>query len=363
MKKQNEVKCFLYVNGQFIAVASNDRRIQYWNPDAQEYNYQSILSAKVYAKDLHVHDSFRRKYKDKTEIKKRGIIKKYSFGASRRCKFFLRNTGHLMEYMVNLTYPNNYPMDGLLVKKQLHKFLGWLHYHGYKYLWVLEFQDRGAPHFHLLVDKEITFQEVIASWYKIVGSNDPKHLERGAVIEPIRSKGAIGHYMTSYLEKPKQKTVPLEYQKVGRFWGHSDGLLKENKMKIFGNRDEIANLKRELKIAKQFDRGQKRIWEKRAQEKAKETGIQKKKYKKFHTGFTGFSLRLTNSDKLYDELLKRDIVLWPYTLTDTPSVPSAPTTVVPWDGRGGEGKKNTPHTQHLPLEETYEEYLKRIGLY
>ncbi len=362
MKRDKHIKHFLVQGGEIVPVAHNDPRIQYWDPMAQAYNYLSVLSAKVYPKDLHIHDSFRRKYKEETEKKKRGVIKKYSFGASRRCKFFIRNTAHLMEYMVNLTYPNDYPMDGLLVKKQLHKFLGWLRYHGYKYLWVLEFQDRGAPHFHILVDKEIQQNNVRAYWYKMVNSGDPKHLERGAVIEPIRSKGGMGHYLTSYLDKPKQKTVPLEYQKVGGFWGHSAGLLSEDKMRIYGSREDIAKLKKELKPVKQFDRGQKRNWERRADAKALETDVKKKKYKKFFTGFTGFSLRVTNADKLYDELLRRDIILWPYRLTGIPPLPPAPTNVVLWQGSVPEvGKRDEPRTQKLI--ESDEELLRKWGLY
>jgi hypothetical protein len=362
--KKNDTKHFLYRNGNFYPVASNDRSIQYWDADAQEYPHHAILSVKIYKKDLHVSDSYRKKYKEgEKEIKKRGVIKKYSFGASRRCILFFRNTRHLMEYTIGLTYPNSFPMDGLLVKKQLHKFLGWLRYHGYRYLWVLEFQIRHAPHFHFLIDKYIDEEKVRKYWYELVNSGDTKHLKRGAKVEPIRSKGGVAHYMTGYLEKDKQKVVPPEYQKVGRFWGHSDGLLEENKMKIYGSYDDIKKLKNDLKIAKQFERAQKRLWRRR--DKAR--GINRKKLKREKSekpqyDYHGYLLRLVNSDRLYDELLRREVVLWPYKLIDIPPVPTATSLEERWDGRSDISKKDMPHNLKLDIE-TYKDYIKRLGLY
>ena len=108
----------------------------------------------------------------------------------------------------------------------------------------LEFQERGAPHFHILVDKEIPHQKVAKSWYRIVGSGDEKHLKAGTEVRAIRAKDSIGYYLTTYMEKARQKSVPPEYEKVGRFWGSSKGLLQEKKMKIFGKREDIYQIEK-----------------------------------------------------------------------------------------------------------------------
>ena len=358
MKKPNDTTCFFVRNGRFEPVAPNNDIINRWNVSAQKYNYLSVLSVKVYDKDLRVSDGYQvARHIDKTkEKRKRGAIKKYSFGASKRCKFFIRNTAHIMKVIITLTYPNDYPMDGVMVKKHLHKFLLWLTYHGYKYIWALEFQERGAPHFHILIDKEIPHQKVAQSWYKIVGSNDEKHLKAGTETRAIRAKGAIGYYLTTYMEKAKQKAVPPEYEKVGRFWGNSKGLLKENKMKIYGTEEEIAKLKESIQVARYFDRAQKKAWERKARAKGKK----KNKFKKYYNQHLSYSLRVTNSDKLIAELAKRDITLFPYELLGVAPVPPIPLR----DWRGGRAKdpKDEPRTQKLDTE-TFEDMLKRMGVY
>jgi len=176
-----EIKTFFTQNGEFFPIELNDK---------QDYGFSTgnLLKIKIYPKDLHVSDSGSRNYgKEKTDRnwvyvlddngevidvhkKKRGVIKKYSFGASKRLKFVLRNTSHLMNVKLTLTYPNEFPMDGELVKKQLHNFLAWLRYYDCRYIWLLEFQERGAPHFHILVDKNIPYHDVAEIWYKIVDS-------------------------------------------------------------------------------------------------------------------------------------------------------------------------------------------------
>ncbi len=359
MKKPNDTTCFFVRNGEFQPIAPNDRSISRWNVASQAYNYLSVLSVKVYDKDLQVADGYQvpRHSDEKKEKKKRGVIKKYSFGASKRCKFFMRNTGHLMKVIITLTYPNDYPMDGVTVKKHLHRFLLWLTYHGYKYIWVLEFQERGAPHFHILVDKEIHHQKVAECWYKIVGSKDEKHLKAGTEVRAIRAKGSIGYYLTTYMEKAKQKAVPVEYEKVGRFWGNSKNLLKENKMKIYGSRDDITQLKDSLKVARHFDRAQKRAWERKARAKGKK----KNKFKKFYNNYLSYSLRVTNSDKLIAELAKRNMTLFPYELLGILPVPPIPLSVE-WRGGLTESRKDEVRTQKLGLEDDEDE-LRRMGLY
>jgi len=347
----NTTHFLVHKSGELEPVALTDIRISRWDWEKQDYNYLSALSVKVYDKDLKIADSYQVPRHIEKKSGKRGVIKKYSFGASRRCKFFMRNTGHLMKVMITLTYPNDYPMDGTTVKAHLHKFLLWLTYHGYKYIWVLEFQERGAPHFHILVDKEVHHQRVAQSWYRIVGSNDEKHLKAGTEVRAIRAKDSIGYYLTTYMEKARQKSVPPEYEKVGRFWGSSKGLLQEKKMKIFGKREDIYRLKKSLRIVRRYDQSQKKQWEKRARAKGKT----RNKFKKYYS--KSYSLHIINSDKLMKELNKHNIELFPYVLADIQPVPE------PLQRRDGRIAEDIPETKKLAMPETYDEWLNRKGLY
>lgn len=323
MKNKNNIKHFLTRYGKVYPIAPNDPIIERWEPK-DDITHQ-VMSIVIYEKDLHVSDRNKTTKKVRTtekEIKKRSTIKKYSFGASKRLKFVMRNTAHLMEVIITLTYPREYPMDGSLVKKHLHKFIGWLRYRECMYIWILEFQEsRGAPHFHLLIDKEIPHQDVAEIWYKIVNSGDEKHLRAGTETRAIRSKGAIAFYMTTYMNKAKQKEVPEEYKKVGKFWGCSRGLLKKTEYRLYGNPEDIVSLKEKLRIARQFDRGQKKQWERKAKSYGK-----KNKFKKFYNTFQSgiYSLKVTNSDKLLNELESRNLDTFPFSLSSFDEVPPLP---------------------------------------
>ena len=116
----------------------------------------------------------------------------------------------------------------------------WFRDKGIESFWFLEFQKRGAPHFHGIISKEITEDELKKEWYKIVGSNDSRHLNHGAHVSKILSNDGYAHYLTGYLTKEEQKLVPAEFQDVGRFWGYSRSLLDPHVIKIiFGTESEL----------------------------------------------------------------------------------------------------------------------------
>jgi hypothetical protein len=183
----------------------------------------------------------------------------------------------------------------------------------------LEFQERGAPHFHILVDKEIPHQDVAKSWYRIVGSGDEKHLKAGTEVRAIRAKDSIGYYLTTYMEKARQKSVPPEYEKVGRFWGSSKGIIagKENE-NIWQKRRYLQIEKVSLRIARRYDQSQKKQWEKRARAKGKK----RNKFKKYYS--KSYSLHIINSDKLMKEIKQtHGIEIFPYVLADIAARPRA----------------------------------------
>jgi hypothetical protein len=351
----NEDIRYFETNGkEFFPLAPNDRVA--WSYEPKSHITHEVLVMKFYPKDLHISDRNKTTRSATAEIKaklrgKRSIIKKFSFGATRRCKFVFKNIVDQMNVIVHLTYPKKFPMDGSIVKKHLHGFLDWLNKRGYKNAWVLEFQDRGAPHFHIMIDKKIPWQDVAERWYKIVDSKDPKHLEAGTKVEAIRSKGGMAVYMVGYLNKNEQKIVPDEYKKVGRFWGYSKGLLKKKEIRIYGSVESIKMIKEKLKFAKAYNKAQKKIWDRKDKKMGRKNKV-KKFYHQYSKGI--YSLRLTNADKYLSEIEKRGMDTFPFSLLAIPAVPPR-AFESPW--RDGEAKKDDKH--NLPLGLSTKSYRRK----
>jgi hypothetical protein len=137
--------------------------------------------------------------------------------------------------MVTLTYPARFPLDGRVVHDHLHRFYRrWgRHFGAYpRGAWALEFQRRGAPHFHLYVglpaEPEAVAEWARAAWSGAVGSHDRLHRLFGVDVTACRFGGArdnasrIAEYFYKHNAKGRnhyQKEVPDRFRNVGRFWG------------------------------------------------------------------------------------------------------------------------------------------------
>lgn len=164
----------------------------------------------------------------------------------------------------HLTYPGEFTGDARRWKRDLDTWIKaivrkWPEIWG---PWKLEFQQRGAPHFHVLLwgGPEMETMEVydvqkrrmirIArpdsmknreiydwfsnTWYRIVGSGDEKHLRSGTTIQPIQSVNGVLHYTAKYLAKMEDgKFTPPEF--VGRFWGK----IQKKKWRVSKTRYEL----------------------------------------------------------------------------------------------------------------------------
>jgi len=159
----------------------------------------------------------------------RGEVYELSDKSLKRLAFIANNTDVEFRSMVTLTYPGEFPLDGALCKKHLRAILTAFKRRlgeSVAYLWFLEFQRRGAPHFHVLINVALTVEDhawqqswLSDRWYKIVGSGDPNHLLAGTRWENIREIEGARHYMVKYAAKTYQKEVPDGFTNVGRFWG------------------------------------------------------------------------------------------------------------------------------------------------
>ncbi len=181
---------------------------------------------------------------------KRGVIEDLSGSSRRNLAFVAANTEKTLSSFITLTYPTDFPCDGKKVKRHLHAFLAALRrrFGRTDYLWFLEFQKRGAPHFHLFSsiqlpgplvvlrrqlrsrDAEVNpeMQEWVSeAWFRIVGSKDDRHLRAGSCWEALRKADGAARYVAKEAYKTFQKVVPDRYHNVGRFWGTSKGFRPE----------------------------------------------------------------------------------------------------------------------------------------
>lgn len=175
---------------------------------------------------------------------RREDIAEFSRAARKRLAFVASNTAVVFTTMITLTYPARYESDGAKVKDHLQALLKRLRrhvQHGLSYLWFLEFQRRGAPHYHILLDCPVTHidrQWLSAAWYEVVDSKDILHHQAGTRLEKLRKPGA--RYAIKYAQKMRQKMVPERYINVGRFYGYSRDVEPEMVMELKeGNIDSI----------------------------------------------------------------------------------------------------------------------------
>lgn len=149
----------------------------------------------------------------------RSSIKEFSRKSGSRLSRYLKNCDARYRVMVTLTYPGSFPKDGKVVKQHLRRF--WQRLKRFlkrgilSMCWCLEFQKRGAPHFHLLLNCYVEKSWVANTWADITGG-DERACSR---VEKIVSIKKMWKYMASYMAKMDQKTVPGGYKNVGRFWG------------------------------------------------------------------------------------------------------------------------------------------------
>lgn len=171
----------------------------------------------------------------------RGSITGFSCGSGIRMRRYLRECIAEYGHMVTLTYPEGYPSDGTAVKYHLRRFLQevrrWDKRNGgsttgtekHSSFWFLEFQRRGAPHFHIFLNRCPSKEWVSSKWYRIVDSDDIRHYHAGTRTEKlIAGRSGTISYASKYAAKLEQKTVPEGYENVGRFWG------------VYGNRATMS---------------------------------------------------------------------------------------------------------------------------
>lgn len=158
-----------------------------------------------------------------TDPPKRGKVREFSAKSRKRFICSLLSLHRQPTHFVTLTYPNDYPSPKE-AKDHLHHFAVLLVQSFPKcwFFWKIEPQKRGAPHFHLVGD----FGEdwpifklrawVAATWFRVVGSGDIRHLKAGTSVDPVTTHRRLVSYLVKYVSKPQGHH---DWEDPGRFWG------------------------------------------------------------------------------------------------------------------------------------------------
>lgn len=134
-------------------------------------------------------------------------------------------TEGMISYFITLTYPSVWSDDWKVWKRDLKVWRDRLVRHWPMVaggVWRVEFQRRGAPHFHLILwcSSELPLEPfktwLSQSWYEVVASGDTKHLRAGTQVRRLDGRRAIRIYVSKYVAKVPDGLQPDGW---GRNWG------------------------------------------------------------------------------------------------------------------------------------------------
>jgi len=165
----------------------------------------------------------------------RGLVDGFSYKARRRLMQTVSriNTGQLgCMGFVTLTYHENW--RGRDIKRDLDNYLKRIrrHFPDVAYLWRLEYQKRGAPHFHVLLffpphqsDKsQIEESKLSDPWHSVVDEGNIHHAKHGSKVRVFEDGyQGVQIYATKYCAKLESDGVK-KLDGVGKYWGRSQNL-------------------------------------------------------------------------------------------------------------------------------------------
>jgi len=175
------------------------------------------------------------------------------------------NKNHLPCF-VTLTYHNDFPVEFEDFKYHLHHFFIMLKRKFPKVgiIWKLEYQKRGAPHYHLLV-WGVPVEElqvfVPDAWHKVVYSDlgfvSAHHLawHKGELgngnehcVTPVRSWNGVTSYSAKYFSKLDDST-----SRGGRIWGVRGAVPFSPILTFRVNLDVALDFRKQLATARQYE--------------------------------------------------------------------------------------------------------------
>jgi len=129
--------------------------------------------------------------------------------------------------LVTLTYPHSFPKESSTYKRHFQTFSKRLRrtFPHSSAIGKLEFQKRGAPHYHLIV-LGVPFmarQWLAHAWTEVVNSGDAKHLRAGTQVVRCHSSRKAITYAAKYVAKISQAKLARHLDGLGCHWAEVDG--------------------------------------------------------------------------------------------------------------------------------------------
>jgi len=218
-------------------------------------NLFPVVSVSFYSHGLVINRCFKGETYSVVRRLKRGRVTRISRRSLNRMAFLVANCEVKFYSLATLTYGANYPLNGRIVKMHINKFVTYMRrsFGEFEYFWFLEFQQRGAPHFHFvstLPGPSRSGRELLAViWAGITelgnwpytGISSPygesravqglftrdsvfRQHRRVQVWEALRSQDGAARYAVKYALKSYQKSIPTDYRDLGRSWAASRGV-------------------------------------------------------------------------------------------------------------------------------------------
>jgi hypothetical protein len=185
--------------------------------------------------------------------------------------------------MITLTYHNNWPNDYKTAKRQLNAWLQAVRRRGIDYLWVVEFQVRGAPHYHVWLDREFdnvdtwndfesdgkvervdnekSWRPLMKVWLRVSGQENDKEAESFGLHKSSYTNWDVSvksNYAAKYASKNIQKGLPSGCKGFGRWWGNSRGMVFETQQyesdTIGDTREDAIIMRDEFQFRRQVKR-------------------------------------------------------------------------------------------------------------
>jgi hypothetical protein len=157
---------------------------------------------------------------------KRGEIVVFSPASRYRLFRLLHTQIFKMVTFVTLTYPANFPKEARIYKANLKEFhrLFEIEFPGIRTVWRLEFQERGAPHFHLMMFDcpFIPIERLTDFWKRATKNQALEDWSNGVDIKLITDRNEqrlVSSYLSKYIAKVELREVKSDPRKAGRYWG------------------------------------------------------------------------------------------------------------------------------------------------
>jgi len=165
---------------------------------------------------------------------KRGDVQVFSKASRYRMFQELHKLQFEKVTFVTLTYPAQFPTSSKVYKGHLkewrRRFEGL--FGAIPAMWRLEFQERGAPHFHIMyLDCPfIPVWDLCYLWKSVTHTYDMAHEQNGVDLKLIvdgKEQALIAFYLAKYIAKVDERSQENGTNHVGRWWGKWNVVIPE----------------------------------------------------------------------------------------------------------------------------------------